>query len=82
MRGRFKAVLIGVVSRGMGCTEKNSPAVFTRVKRYLKWIFHNTKNDNCNAMDKGANPGRKSGVAPPSLAPLAMDDVDVIFNQI
>ena len=33
-----QAVIVGVLSRGKGCARKNSPGIYTRVKKYLQWI--------------------------------------------
>ncbi|XP_013924331.1 PREDICTED: tissue-type plasminogen activator [Thamnophis sirtalis] len=40
--GRMK--LIGIISWGIGCGKKNTPGVYTRVSRYLKWIQENMRN--------------------------------------
>ena len=34
---------MGVVSRGKNCERKNSPGIYTRVKKYLNWINHITR---------------------------------------
>ena len=31
-------MIIGIVSRGNGCADKNEPGKATRVKRFLSWI--------------------------------------------
>ena len=44
--GKPKAVIVGIVSRGTGCAQ-NTPGVYTRVKKYLRWIFYITRRDKC-----------------------------------
>ena len=34
----YRATQIGVVSRGLGCAEFNSPAVFASIKKIFPWI--------------------------------------------
>ena len=46
-KGRGHAVMIGVVSRGTGCAHKNTPGIYTRVKKYLRWIFAKTRDGKC-----------------------------------
>ena len=41
-----EAVIVGIVSRGTGCAQ-NTPGVYTRVKKYLRWIFYITRRDKC-----------------------------------
>jgi len=46
-KGERKAYLIGVVSRGTGCANHNSPGIFTRITKHLKWIKKTTKSGDC-----------------------------------
>ena len=36
--GRTHPVLLGIVSRGFGCSRYNEPGIYTRVKEYVFWI--------------------------------------------
>merc|ERR1719187_2274728 len=36
------AVLLGVVSRGTACARRNYPGIYTRIKKYLGWIWRTT----------------------------------------
>ena len=41
------AYIIGVVSRGKGCANFNSPGIFTRITKHLKWIKKHTRSGDC-----------------------------------
>lgn len=45
--GRRAAYIIGVVSRGKGCANFNSPGIFTRITKHLKWIKKHTRSGDC-----------------------------------
>ena len=36
--GKTHPVLLGVVSRGLGCSRYNEPGIYTKVKEYISWI--------------------------------------------
>jgi len=41
-RGRKRATMVGLVSRGNGCADKNEPGKATRIKSFLSWITEQT----------------------------------------
>ena len=46
-REKKRAFLIGVVSRGTGCANYNSPGIFTRITQHLTWIRRHTRKGQC-----------------------------------
>ena len=46
-KSKKAAYIIGIVARGYGCGNHNSPGIFTRIKMHLDWIKKNTKSGNC-----------------------------------
>jgi hypothetical protein len=45
---RPRAFLIGGVSRGEGCARRDAPGIYTRVKKYISWIFKHAGVDKCS----------------------------------
>ena len=43
--GKNHPVLVGIVSRGLGCSRYNEPGVYTKVKEYISWIQNVIKSD-------------------------------------
>ena len=37
-KGKSLPVLLGIVSRGLGCSRYNEPGIYTKVKEYVFWI--------------------------------------------
>ena len=33
------AFVIGVVSRGLNCASSKAPGIYTRIKKYIPWIY-------------------------------------------
>ena len=46
-KSKKAAYIIGIVARGYGCGNHNSPGIFTRITKHLDWIKKNTKSGNC-----------------------------------
>ena len=46
-RGRNRAYLVGVVSRGDDCAGFNQPGIYTDVQKYKDWILEHTKDGSC-----------------------------------
>ena len=38
LTGRMRAVIVGVVSRGNGCAQRNEPGKATKVHAFVQWI--------------------------------------------
>ena len=47
--GKVHPVLVGIVSRGLGCSRYNEPGVYTKVKEYITWIRNVMKSDEMDA---------------------------------
>ena len=46
-RGRDRAYLVGVVSRGDDCAGFNQPGIYTDVQKYKDWILEHTEDGSC-----------------------------------
>ena len=50
-----RAFIVGIVSRGLGCARKDSPGVYTRTKKYIKWMYKYIKKHSCSNPHKKSN---------------------------
>ena len=78
MKDQVRATLLGVVSRGAGCAEFNSPAVYGSVSKAFDWIKETIakempKKDQACPADK--NPAKK-GSDYQDLPPIANRGLD------
>ena len=56
-------MLIGVVSRGIGCGRDDSPGIYTRVTQYISWIYkYIKKSGQCTKTKKPKSRKSKSHV--------------------
>ena len=53
--GKSYPVLVGIVSRGLGCSRYNEPGVYTKVKEYISWIQNVMKSEELNSQKKMSN---------------------------
>ena len=47
MGNKFRAYLLGVVSRGSHCAARNKPGIYTNVVSFLPWIINVIKDGTC-----------------------------------
>ena len=60
--GRRRAVIVGLVSRGNGCADKNEPGKATRIKHFVEWIQKTIKASSpSSSSDSAEKPEEASG---------------------
>ena len=50
--GKSYPVLVGIVSRGLGCSRYNEPGVYTKVKEYISWIQNVMKSEELDNQEQ------------------------------